>query len=144
MREDRDMDDHDVCTLDELRAILPKGVASDDSKVVYALDEHCRRFIELSPFVIIGSRNAAGAMDVYLTLRVIGKASVTSDPTQLETMSVQDRSPLAARRVAVEEAFIHCGKAPKRAHLWDTDARVEPGTTQLGDLTDADYEHNVY
>ncbi len=72
-------------------------------------------------------------------------------------------------RVGVSEAFIHCGKAPKRARLWDPDAQVAKGTfprmgemlhdqmaakydtddlgmsrSEYGDLTDADYEHGVY
>ena len=212
-------DDHEVCTLDQLRDILPTRTGSDDTKVLNRLDEHCRRFIELSPFVVIASRNEAGHMDVSpkgdppgfvrildertlviperpgnrrcdtftnvlqephiamiflvpgedLTLRVMGRASLTNDPAILETMAVHGREPVLALRVEVDEAFIHCGKAPKRARLWDPAAQVTEGTfprmgemlhdqitgkyqlehlgitrSELGDATDADYRDNVY
>ena len=212
-------DDHEICSLDQLRGILPQRTGSDDTKVLDRLDEHCRRFIELSPFVVIASRNAAGQMDVSpkgdppgfvrildertlvvperpgnrrcdtftnvlqephvamiflvpgedLTLRVMGRASITNDPEVLGTMAVHEREPVLALRVDVEEAFIHCGKAPKRARLWDPAAHVAEGTfprmgemlhdqiisklqiedlgltrSELGDLTDADYRDNVY
>ncbi len=84
-------------------------------------------------------------------------------------MAVRGREPVAALRIEVGEAFIHCGKAPKRARLWDPETHVPPGTFprmgemlhdqitakyetddigfsrgELGDVTDADYRDNVY
>jgi uncharacterized protein len=53
-----------ICSIEELREILPTGLGSGDAKVLHALDAHCRRFIEASPFLVIASRNAAGHMDV--------------------------------------------------------------------------------
>ena len=209
----------DICTLDQLRDILPKGRGSGDEKVVSRIDEHCRRFIEHSPFLIVASRNAAGRMDVSpkgdpagfvrildeqtiaiperpgnhrcdtftnilevpdvaliflvpgedLTLRVMGQASLTSAPEVLEPMAMNGRAPKVALLVAVEEAFIHCGKAPKRAHLWDPATHVDKGVfprmgemlhdqiaenvgtpdfgltkSELGDITDDDYANKVY
>lgn len=210
----------DICTLEQLREVLPtRPMGSDNTKVVTKLDPHCRRFIELSPFVVIASHDEAGNLDVSpkgdppgfvriiddrtlavperpgnrrcdtytnvlqrpevamiflvpgedLTLRVMGKATITTDRDLLRAMAVKNREPAVALRVDVEEAFIHCGKAPKRARLWNPDARVPKGTfprmgemlhdqmkdkyetddlgvtrSQLGDMTDADYRDNVY
>lgn len=59
------------------------------------------------------------------TMRINGRASVTNDPDLLEGMTVHGHTPKLAMIVEVEEAFIHCGKAPKRARLWDEDAWVD-------------------
>lgn len=53
------------------------------------------------------------------TLRVNGQASLTTDPKLLETMSVRDRAPKLAIVIKVDEVFMHCAKAFRRAHLWD-------------------------
>jgi hypothetical protein len=169
--------EHDVCTFDALRAIIPESPVAD-AKVMPRLDEHARRFIELSPFLVIASRDADGQMDVSpkgdppgfvkvlddgtiaiperpgnhrcdtftnvlgvpevaliflvpgedTTLRVMGRATLTQDPDLLESMAVQGRAPKLALRVAISETFLHCGKAPKRAGLWDPAAQVAPGT----------------
>lgn len=208
---------HDVCTVEQLREVIPES-PTGGAKVVHRLDAHCRRFIELSPFVVIGSRDAAGNPDVSpkgdppgfvqvvddrtiaiperpgnrrcdtftnvlddphvailflvpgedVTLRVMGRASLTTDPALLETMAVQGKVPKLALKVAVTEAFLHCGKAPKRAGLWDPDTHVAPGTfprlgemvhdqitgktgedlpisrEELGDAVEDDYRNNVY
>lgn len=207
----------DITTEAALREILPKGFASDDSKVLTSLDEHCRHYIERSPFLVIASRDAAGNMDVSpkgdppgfvqvlddntiaiperpgnrrcdtytnvlaepevaviflvpgedVTLRVMGRGSLTTDPALLESMAVNGRPALMALKIAISETFLHCGKAPKRAKLWDPAAQVEKGEfprlgemihdqmaakaldagvsrEQLGDLVDDDYANNVY
>ena len=59
------------------------------------------------------------------TMRVNGRASLTTDPDLLATMEVQGHVPKVAMLVHVEEAFIHCGKAPRRGRLWDPDAQID-------------------
>ncbi len=51
-------------TLEALRTIYaqPKGRTLD--KVLHRLDRHCRHFISLSPFVLLATCDAKGAMDV--------------------------------------------------------------------------------
>lgn len=53
-----------IDTLDALRALygFPSGRSRD--KVLAGLDAHCRRFIALSPFVLIATSDADGAADV--------------------------------------------------------------------------------
>ncbi|MDY0885035.1 pyridoxamine 5'-phosphate oxidase family protein [Dongia soli] len=47
-----------------LRAVIghPEGLAV--AKAIHRLDKHCRRFIELSPFLCLGSADGAGRADI--------------------------------------------------------------------------------
>jgi PPOX class probable FMN-dependent enzyme len=53
-----------VTTADEVGAILGEQFESQVNKVIDHLDDHCRAWIERSPFVVISSASATGAMDV--------------------------------------------------------------------------------
>lgn len=53
------------------------------------------------------------------TMRVNGQAQLTRDPDLLATMAVQGRVPKIAIAVRVEEVYIHCAKAIRRAKIWD-------------------------
>ncbi|AYM60182.1 pyridoxamine 5'-phosphate oxidase family protein [Agrobacterium fabrum] len=53
------------------------------------------------------------------TLRVNGRATLSTDPQVLKLMSVADRVPKLAIVVRVGEVFMHCAKAFRRSHLWD-------------------------
>jgi uncharacterized protein len=59
------------------------------------------------------------------TMRINGRAHLTTDPELLATMTVEGHTPALALVVEVGEAFIHCGKALKRGRLWDPDARID-------------------
>jgi PPOX class probable FMN-dependent enzyme len=58
------------------------------------------------------------------TLRVKGKAEITTDPELLQPAEVSGRPPLSGLKVTVEEAFLHCGRALIRGRLWDADAQI--------------------
>ena len=96
-------------------------------------------------------------------MRINGSASVSTDPDILATMEVNGHTPAVALVVHVEEAFIHCGKAPKRARLWDPAAQIDRSTypkmgevmhdhsrstdfdrQTMTDLAQDDYDNNVY
>ncbi len=62
------------------------------------------------------------------TLRVRGTARMTTAPAHLDLLTVRAKTPKTALLVHVEEAYIHCGKALRRARLWDADVRVPRGT----------------
>ncbi|MCR6107765.1 pyridoxamine 5'-phosphate oxidase family protein [Salipaludibacillus agaradhaerens] len=55
------------------------------------------------------------------TLRVNGKACVTTDERLLTEMAVNDNIPSLGIGVKVEECFIHCAKAFIRSSLWKPD-----------------------
>jgi PPOX class probable FMN-dependent enzyme len=52
------------------------------------------------------------------TLRVNGRACITRDPAILESFAVMGKPALLAIGVEVEQCFMHCAKAFKRASLW--------------------------
>jgi hypothetical protein len=56
------------------------------------------------------------------TLRVNGRASIVRDEQLLERTSFNGKRPLLAIVVEVQEAFMHCAKAFKRSHLWETES----------------------
>jgi PPOX class probable FMN-dependent enzyme len=60
------------------------------------------------------------------SVRVNGRARITTDPALLGPLAVQGKSPCSALIVAVEQAWLHCGKALIRSRLWDTEAKVKP------------------
>lgn len=57
------------------------------------------------------------------TLRLNGRATLTTQADLIESMAVDGRLPRLAIVVDVEEVFLHCAKAFRRSHLWDADRR---------------------
>jgi len=53
------------------------------------------------------------------TLRVNGRATLTTDPAVLDATTVDGRRPHIAIGVDVERCYIHCGKALRRGGLWE-------------------------
>ena len=53
------------------------------------------------------------------TLRVNGRARVTTDPAVLEPLAVNGKVPRSGILVAAEEIYFHCGKALIRSDLWN-------------------------
>jgi PPOX class probable FMN-dependent enzyme len=95
------------------------------------------------------------------TLRVNGRARLTTDPATLAPHAVQGKPPRAALLVEIDEVFFHCGKALKRSHLWDPSTQVERSSfptlgriiadqTRTGSAEEADkriedsYRHRLY
>ncbi|MCW5731287.1 MAG: pyridoxamine 5'-phosphate oxidase family protein [Alphaproteobacteria bacterium] len=145
------------------------------AKCLPALDRHCRDFIALSPFLVIGTSRGDGSQDVSPrgdppgfvrvidertlaipdrpgnnrldslgniqdnprvgliffipgveeTLRVNGRARISLDADLLAGMAVQGKPPRSALIVEVEECYLHCAKALKRARLWGAEHRIE-------------------
>lgn len=55
------------------------------------------------------------------TLRVSGRAMLTTEPNLLSSMTVSDRVPKLAIVVHIDQIFFHCAKAFRRSHLWSVD-----------------------
>lgn len=53
------------------------------------------------------------------TLRVNGRALLSTVPTDLQACADARRAPVLAIRVSVESVYLHCGKALMRSGLWD-------------------------
>lgn len=158
-----------------LRALYGEPSELAVKKELTQLDRHCRAFIALSPFLVIGSAAADGSADVSPrgdapgfvqvrddrtlvlpdrvgnrridtlrniaenpnvaliffvpgiaeTLRVNGKAAVTTDPAVLAPLAAQGKLPVSALVVTIEQAFLQCAKALIRSKLWDASAQVD-------------------
>lgn len=157
-----------------LRACYPPAMERAVLKSLRRLDAHCRRFIELSPFLCLGTSSPDGAdvtprgdspgfvkvlddttlalpdwrgnnrLDaltniivnpqvgllffipgVEETLRVNGRAHITTDLAVTQQWKVNGNHPASALVVTVEEAFLHCGKAIIRSHLWQDTYKVD-------------------
>ena len=59
------------------------------------------------------------------TLRVNGRAEITTDPEIRARATIDGKTPKVAIRVRIDEAFLHCAKAFKRSRLWQPEARVD-------------------
>ncbi|MEX2658351.1 MAG: MSMEG_1061 family FMN-dependent PPOX-type flavoprotein [Acidimicrobiales bacterium] len=104
---------------------------------VKVLDDHRLAFGDLSGNNRLDSlTNLLAQPDVGLlflvpglreTLRVNGRATLTTDPQVLEATSLEGTRPRAAVGIDVEECFIHCAKAFRRSRLWDPQAWLDAG-----------------
>jgi uncharacterized protein len=61
------------------------------------------------------------------TLRVNGRAQVTTDPALLEPLAVNGKVPRSGILVSAEEVYFHCGKALIRSDLWNPEKHVRRG-----------------
>ena len=59
------------------------------------------------------------------TLRVNGKARLSTRDDWLDRMTTERRRPKLVIEVEVLEAYLHCAKALMRSKLWQADSRIE-------------------
>lgn len=75
------------------------------------------------------------------TLRIMGHATISTDPELCASFTMQGKPPRSVLVVAVEKVFFQCAKAIVRSKLWDPATRVErsslptPGAI-LAEITD--------
>src|SRR5512145_2820651 len=116
--------------------VSPKG---DAPGFVQVLDEHHLAIPDrLGNNRLDGMRNIVENGHVGLiflipgredTLRVNGRARIVRDEALLERLAMHGKRPVTALVVEVEQAFMHCARAFKRAGLWEP-ARW-PETTEV-------------
>ncbi|MBV7485561.1 pyridoxamine 5'-phosphate oxidase family protein [Bordetella sp. BOR01] len=59
------------------------------------------------------------------TLRVNGRASISTDPALLACFAMQDKPPRSVLVIEVETVFFQCSRALVRSALWDPATQVE-------------------
>ena len=59
------------------------------------------------------------------TLRVNGRAAISTDPELMQSFAVNGKLPRSVMIVHVETAFFHCSKAVVRSKLWDEKAKID-------------------
>ena len=178
MEREGNMTEHLIESAEDLRDLYGEPSELAIRKSLDHLDCHCRRFIELSPFLVLASAGADGRVDcsprgdpagfvavldehtvllpdrrgnnrtdsltnvlehpyvgmLFLipganeTLRLNGRATLTTDPAYLEPLAVKGRVPRSGLLVEVEEVFLQCTKALVRSRLWSEKSRVDRKT----------------
>jgi PPOX class probable FMN-dependent enzyme len=106
--------------------VSPKG---DAPGFVHVLDEHHLAVPDrIGNNRLDGLRNIVENDHVGLlflipgredTLRVNGRARIVRDEALLERLAVKGKRPMTALVVEVEQVFMHCARAFKRAGLWE-------------------------
>ena len=61
------------------------------------------------------------------TLRINGRARITTDPELIEGFAVGDKRPATVVVVEIDAVYFQCARALARAKLWVPKARVRPG-----------------
>jgi PPOX class probable FMN-dependent enzyme len=61
------------------------------------------------------------------TLRVNGRARITTEKALLEGLAVNGKLPRSGLLIAVEEVYFHCGKALIRSDLWNPEKQLRRG-----------------
>ncbi|MCC6704054.1 MAG: pyridoxamine 5'-phosphate oxidase family protein, partial [Thermomicrobiales bacterium] len=62
------------------------------------------------------------------TVRVNGRAFLTSDPDLLATLQIQGKTPKLATVVEIDEVYMHCARAFLRSGLWKPESWPDPDT----------------
>jgi uncharacterized protein len=60
------------------------------------------------------------------TLRVNGRAHITTDADLLASFAVDGKAPRSVMVVAVDTVYFQCSRAIVRSRLWDPDLHVDP------------------
>ena len=58
------------------------------------------------------------------TLRIVGRATISTDPALCASFAMQGKAPRSVLVVAVEQVFFQCAKAIVRSKLWDPSIQV--------------------
>jgi len=102
-----------VLALDEERLLVPEGRGNNRLDSLANLLGNPR----IGLLFVIPGRNE--------TLRVNGRATITTDPELLARVPLRGRVPAVAIGVEADEVFTHCGKAFIRSELWDPETWPE-------------------
>jgi uncharacterized protein len=69
------------------------------------------------------------------TLRVNGRAVISTDAELLASLTVEGKAPRSVIRVTVDTAYVHCAKAFMRSKLWERAANGErPDLPSMGEM----------
>lgn len=131
-----------TCGADGGVDVSPRG---GDPGFVHVLDDRHVAIPDLNGNNLIDSMRAvvatgrAGLLFVVPgldeTVRLNGRAWVTTDTAVLDRFAVHVRRPKAAVVVRADEVFVHCAKAFRRGRVWDAGARealrTAPGLEQI-------------
>jgi hypothetical protein len=122
----------------------PKGfVRVVDDKTIIVPDRRGNNRIDSLRNLIVDPRVALLFLipGVSETLRIVGRATISTDPAMCQSFTMQGKAPRSVLVIAVEQAFFQCAKAIVRSKLWDPSIQVAraslPSTgTILAEISD--------
>lgn len=111
------------------RGDIPGFVKVLDERTIAIPDRPGNRRADTMSNILDNPGNSVGLLflvpGVDEVMRASGRAVVSSDPHLCATMAANGKAPKLAVVIELEEVFFHCGKALKRAGLWDPAKQVE-------------------
>ena len=130
----------------------PKGfVAVEDEKTVLIPDRRGNNRIDSLRNIITDSRVALLFLipGVGETLRVNGRAIISTAPALLERFAMDGRLPRSVIVVSVDTVFFQCSRAIWRSKLWDPAQQIERGSlpslgTIVSDVSQARIKADQY
>ena len=83
------------------------------------------------------------------TLRVNGRAVISTAPELLERFSVGGKRPRSVIIVSVDTVFFQCARAIFRSRLWDPAQHIDRGSlpslgTMVADISQSDFDAKDY
>src|SRR5882757_2699354 len=109
----------------------PKGfVRVIDDKTIATPDRRGNNRIDSLRNLIVDPRVALLFLipGVSETLRIMGRATISTDPELCASFTMQGKAPRSVLVIAVEQVFFQCAKAIARSKLWDPSMHVERST----------------
>ncbi len=109
------------------RGDAPGFVRVQDEKTLLIPDRRGNNRIDSLRNIVHDSRVALLFLipGVGETIRVIGRANISTDPALTETFVVNGKTPRTVIAVAVERVFYQCTKAIIRSKLWDPAQHID-------------------
>jgi PPOX class probable FMN-dependent enzyme len=77
------------------------------------------------------------------TLRVQGRATISTDPALLQRLAMEGKPPQCVLVIAVESVFFQCARAMQRSGLWSVPAQRPEGVPSAGEMLQALSEGDI-
>ena len=110
------------------RGDVPGFVRVHDDKTLMLPDRRGNNRVDSLRNIIRDPRAALLFMipGVGNTLRVNGRAHLTTDPDLLASFTIDGKAPRSVVAIAVESIYFQCARAIVRSDLWNPEKRVDP------------------
>lgn len=111
------------------RGDVPGFVKIIDDRTIAIPDRPGNRRVDTMSNILAKPGGSVGLVflvpGVDEVMRASGRASISRDPALLAGMAAGGKPPKLAVVIALDEVFFHCGKALKRAGLWDPARQID-------------------
>lgn len=105
-----------------VRVLNPRTIAIPDRLGNRRMDGHRNLLVNPHVGLIFIVPN------VEETMRINGRAFITTEPELLASLAVQGKAPKLATVVEIDEAYMHCARAFLRSGLWQPESWPDPDT----------------